>query len=131
MGLKIGNSGLYILEDVAEPDLLDMGHVLERFVAGGRAGGAPKVVNAEGVDTLLGEAESELFVEVVEAAHIGADDNAGRVGRGLGRVREVGGEDGTARAGKGYVLAVGLAGGTWRVGWEIIGTIAHDDVLSG
>ena len=122
MGLQVGDGGLHVVEEARELDLVDVWHVLERFVAGGEAGGAPKVVNAQRVDTLFGEAESQFFVEVVEAAHVGADDDTWRVGRGLGRrVREVGGERGTVGAGKGHVLALGLAGVPGGLGGRSLG----------
>ena len=82
VGLEIGYGGLHVFKETTELDLLDVRHVLEQFVAGGETGGASEVVNAEGVDTLFGEAKSQLFVEVVEAAHVGADDDAWRVAAG-------------------------------------------------
>src|SRR5205807_6448216 len=70
--------------------LLDVGHVLEVLAALGRAGSAAEVVERDGRDPALGEPQSELLVEAVEAADVGEDDDADL--RRLVRRRVEGGE---------------------------------------
>ena len=57
--------------------LLDVRHVLEVVVALRHAGGAAEVVERDRGVPALGEPQRELFVEVVEAAHVREDHDAG------------------------------------------------------
>ena len=69
--------------------LLDVVHVRELVVALGGAGGAPEVVERDGGDPALGEAQRELLVEAVEAADVRQDHDT-RACRLVGRRRERG-----------------------------------------
>src|SRR5437764_7016043 len=65
--------------DPLGPRLLHVLRVLEVVTALLRACGPAEVVDRDRRITALGEAQGELFVEAVEAAHIGEDDDARRL----------------------------------------------------
>ncbi len=60
--------------------LLHVRPVFELLVALRRAGGPAEVVESNGGDAALGEAQGELLVEAVEAADVGEDDDGGSAG---------------------------------------------------
>src|SRR5579884_2105741 len=63
--------GLHILLEGRSLHLLNMGPELKRVVAGRQSGGAAKIVDCQRANALFGEAQSQVFVELVQAAHIG------------------------------------------------------------
>ena len=76
--------------DLLRRDRLDVRPVLEVLAALLDAGRAPEVVERERQVATLGEAQCQLLVEAVEAAHVGENHDAG-LGRLL-RACQEGGE---------------------------------------
>ena len=70
--------------------LVDVGHVVEVLAALAHACRPPEVVDRYRRDSSLGEAERELFVEAIEPADVGQDDDA--VAAWLFRLGREGGE---------------------------------------
>src|SRR6266508_2595315 len=105
-----------------------MRHEVEALASITKPRGAPEIVDGHRIDAGLGETLRQLFVEVMQAAHVRHHDHAG-AGR-LRRSREIGGElRAVARREHEVPLVGGSATYRWK-GWTGIVSMAHGSILA-
>src|SRR5579875_341883 len=120
-GVDIGEESLLLY-------LLHMWHVLERVVARGQTGGTAKIINRHRFGAGFGETQRQVFVELVQPAHIGKDHYLRS--RGMLRMRSIRREAIAVRGRQYDIFAACAAVGARRHRRTCIVIVTHSVMLS-